>query len=45
MAVVLLVVLIGVIPGSFTGFAFKFGADTVDYRWFCNNSEINYTIG
>lgn len=44
-AVVLLVVLIGVIPGNITASAFKFGTDTVDYRWFCNNNEINYTIG
>ncbi len=45
LALVLLIVLIGVIPGNFMDSAFKFGTDTVDYRWFCNNSEINYTIG
>lgn len=44
-AVVLLVIMIGVIPGNFAESAFKFGTDMVDYRWFCNNSEINYTIG
>lgn len=45
LAVVLLVALIAVIPGNITASAFKFGTDMTDYRWFCNNSEINYTIG
>lgn len=45
LAVVLFVALIGVIPGNITASAFKFGTDMTDYRWFCNNSEINYTIG
>lgn len=45
LAVVALVVLIWLIPGNIMNSAFKFGVDTVDYIWFCNNNTINYTIG